>query len=158
MKLNITGVPSTEGCITVTKSPTPKPGVETTAELLTKATQLHIQDVGNGIDFIIARLQEAKRGHDHTKLENMGLFLEAFNSGFTDKRYYEMHKASEKHHLGENFTELTLIDLLEHMVDGIVAGKARAGGVYPFNIPPALLASMVTNTAKLIETNITVID
>ena len=142
--------------IEVTPSPTTTPGTPVDATTLELSTRMHVEDVKRGIDFIVHKLNEAKLSHDHTKFEQLELFLAAYNSGFKDDAFFKMHRTSERHHLDPSIKDINLLDILEHMVDGIVAGKARKGTVYPFKLAPELLEAAVTNTAKLIESHVVI--
>lgn len=72
-----------------------------------------------------------------------------------------MHKREERHHLdtpdGER-DDVNMLDVLEWIVDGVMAGKARSGEYYFRPISDELLQKALTNTIKLLLDNVQVVD
>ena len=129
-------------------------------ESLRSDTESHISDVQKGIEFIITKLKEAGEKHDHTKLEHMDDFFAALSSNSVkDSQWYRMHTTEERHHLKTHVPDdVTLVDVLEHVIDCTMAGLARSGQVYDIDIDPAVLQLAVQNTSKMIIENTKVMD
>jgi len=128
-----------------------------TQEILRESTINHIDDVSNGMTWFTDRCAVAADRHDHTKLDREGLtqFTEDFNNlkggaEFTNGKWYQRHISEERHHLTERVPEdVDLVDVLEHIVDSVVAAMARKGEMtYGVNIPSEVLQLAVANTVK----------
>ncbi len=130
-------------------------GLDVTIDRLKSSTESHISDVVAGMNFIADLLKERAISHDHTKIENMEQFHAALTSGhIKDSDWYKMHVTSERHHLLSHVpNNVTLIDVMEHLVDCTMAGLARSGSVYDIVIPPEVLALAVSNTVELLKRN-----
>lgn len=124
-------------------------------------TMSHIDDVGVGIDFIINLLKSAKLQHDHTKLDELDRFYADFSTGavndnFKSLAWWQLHM-QERHHLNDRVPDdVTLVDVIEMVVDCCMAGMARSGEVYDIDIPNDVLQLAVQNTKKLLIENIEV--
>jgi hypothetical protein len=157
MKFSISGPTEPMVTIRVYKSPAQTPGTPIDKSVLEHATKLHVDDVGAIIDFMIQRLTKIKEMHDHTKFEKMDDLLRGYNTGFKDDIFWNYHKTQERHHLDPSVKDVDLLDILENIVDGVAAGMARKGEVYPFKFSPELLTLAVANTAKLIEKHVQIV-
>lgn len=129
-------------------------------ETLRTDTESHISDVQKGIEFICEKLREAGRNHDHTKLELFDDFFAAISSGAVkESQWYRTHTTTERHHLKTHVpNDVTLIDVIEAVVDCTMAGLARSGTVYDIDIDPNVLALAAQNTSKMIIDNTKVHD
>ena len=121
---------------------------EVSKETLMASTVQHIRDVQAAMRLFSAMIEGAGSRHDTHKLETIDQFHDAFTGGFEDETWWNEHK-KERHHLPD-IEDLNLIDLLEHVADCVMAGKARSGQVYLTNIAPTVLAKAVKNTFKLL--------
>jgi len=96
--------------------------------------------------------------HDVTKLDMLDgvktgtWFYEYLSGGLKDPSWWNMHKSVERHHLAWDgvMEDVTLIDIIESLADGVAAGCARRGkeNVYMPEIKPELLVKAVENTFK----------
>jgi len=126
---------------------------------LLRSTAMHIDDVRKGICFIASLLADRAMDHDKTKISDFDQFYHDFKTGFQDTTWWLMHKEQERHHLSfpnvdKDCDGINLIDILECVVDGVMAGIARSGKYYPITISSERLQLAVQNTAKLLLENI----
>ena len=128
-------------------------------EELLKNSKQHISDVGKGINFLMDLLELAGQKHDFTKIDNIDEFYSDFQTDFKKTDWWKMHQDKERHHFNSRKyiqKDVNLIDVLEQIVDGVMAGMARKGK-YRKEIPDAkLLLKAYENTAKLLLDNITI--
>jgi len=122
------------------------------------ATAYHIDDVSEGLEYFADLLKAAGKNHDHTKSENMEEFHRALESGrIKNSRWYKMHITEERHHLIAKVPDdVTLIDVLEHLVDCVMAGTARSGEIFDIDLPNGLLKRAHKNTVELLKKQIKV--
>lgn len=132
-----------------------------TKEQLLESSKSHIEDVRKGILALIDELQTAAIKHDHTKIESIDLFHADFKTGFKNTTWWEMHQRVERHHFNNSEfaqDDINLIDVLEQIIDGVMAGMARSG-TYRKEVPsPELLVKAYENTAKMLLDKIEVLD
>lgn len=124
-------------------------------KVLLKESKLHIQDVMMGMSYLSTLIKMAGINHDHTKLSHIDNFFDNFKNGFKEghQDWWEMHQKTERHHLKkEEFIQedVNLIDILEQIVDGVMAGLARSGKYRQEEISPELLKKAYDNTIKLL--------
>lgn len=127
-----------------------------TKDELAKSTALHIADVRRGMDWVARRIHEIGERHDWTKID----FLEDFYRQFRKAQvtgewgvgwYDEIHIAKERHHLESRCPDdVTLLDVLERIVDGVMAGMARNGKYEPRPLDPAILERAYMNTQTML--------
>lgn len=147
-----------------------------TKEQLKKSSETHMQDVDKALQWFIGeirmktqRMYYATGGltypHDYDKLENLDQFHEDFVSQdgvpFIEKTWYKNHLKVNRHHLdreGGVPEDVTLIDVLEHVADVVMAGMARAGDVFPVNLPDELLQTAVANTVEMLKSCVNVVE
>lgn len=118
----------------------------------------HKKDVSSIMFNIAEKLIENAMKHDHTKLDYVNQFyndmcrsIEDKNVNFKDLPWYNVHVATERHHINDGVKEDTnLLDIIEMLADGVAAGYARKGSVYPANIDKEVLYKAFQNTFKLI--------
>ena len=122
------------------------------------ATANHIDDVAKGLEYFADLLRAAGKSHDHTKSENMEEFHRALESGrIKNSRWYKMHITEERHHLiAKAPDDITLIDVLEHLVDCVMAGTARSGEIFDIDLSNGLLQRAHKNTVELLKKQIKV--
>jgi len=125
-------------------------------ELLINSYQ-HIKDVIKGIEFLSLLLNKRALNHDNTKLSHIDQFHEDFKTGFSKTDWWEMHQKRERHHFNNKSyikDDIDLLDVIEQIVDGVMAGMARSGE-YRIEIPEAdLLLEAYKNTTKILLDNI----
>jgi hypothetical protein len=127
-------------------------------ELLT-ASMEHINHVGAGMHFFIQKLNYVILTHDITKLTHFNWFHDDFLTGFKQVGWYQFHKEKERHHISSPDgvrDDVDVIDLIEHLVDCVMAGMARTGEVYPINLSNELLQNIVKNTVAKLKNEIVV--
>ena len=128
-------------------------------ELLT-ASRSHIEDVRKGCEFFADMLVEAGTRHDHTKIEHIDEFFSDYASdlagaSFKSAKWYSERHLNERHHLTDKCPDdVTLIDVLERIIDITMAGMARSGSVFSGTISSEILQAAYTNTVKLLQSNI----
>lgn len=128
-------------------------------EQLTKSSEQHIRDVQKGLYFISGKLGDAARLHDYTKITKNVDFHKDFSCNFATKDWLDYHYAMERHHImapGGLRDDVNLVDVLEHIVDCVMAGKARTGIIFPIVIDPEILQKAVDNTVKMLGREIVV--
>ena len=129
-------------------------------ELLENSKQ-HINDVKQGMTFLGNLIKLQGDEHDYTKITHIKEFHNDFKNGFKDgfTSWWEMHQQVERHHLkNEQFIQddVNLIDILEQIADGVMAGLARSGEYRQEPISPDLLKKAYDNTVKLLISNVSV--
>lgn len=122
----------------------------------------HIEDVRQGMAFFANMACVAGIDHDKTKITNINEFHNDFKNGFKEGHtsWWEMHQKEERHHLkNEAFIQedVNLIDILEQITDGVMAGLARSGEYRQEPLSPELLKRAYDNTVKLLLANVKVI-
>jgi len=121
----------------------------------------HIEDVNLGISFFIQMLKDAAINHDKDKLTGLAHFHSDFITGFKETGWWDNHRKITRHHLLQEDgipKDVNLIDVLEMIVDCVMAGMGRTGDVYPLNIAPETLMKAFENTANLLKKQIIVMD
>jgi len=127
-----------------------------TEEELRRSTEMHIEDVRRGMAWLGRRLTDIGWRHDWTKTEFFNEFYKQFSkaqeTGDWGKGWYdEIHVVEERHHLEARCPDdVTLLDVLEQIVDCVCAGKARTGKFEPRPLDPAILEKAYMNTQKMI--------
>ena len=136
---------------------------DVTKEMLIKDTKSHIEDVSNGCNFFADMLINAGKNHDHTKIDYIDEFYDNFKTrqqgdNFKKLGWWEKH-LTERHHLNDRVPDdVNLIDVMEMIIDCVMAGKARSGEVYEIIIKPDIIIRAINNTQKLLENNIEVVE
>jgi hypothetical protein len=130
-------------------------------EEVLNATYSHVDDVKKGIDFLIDMLVFKANHHDYTKFTNIDEFYSNFQTGFKTQSWYEYHQTIERHHLANPQyiqEDVNLLDVIEHLVDGVMAGLARSGEYRKDLITDETLRKAFDNTVKLLLNEVKVID
>lgn len=124
-------------------------------EQLLESSYQHIGDVKKGLLYLVTRLVDVACNHDSTKISGIDQFHSDFISGFKTTSWWDKHRQQERHHLssGDGVPEdVDLIDVLEFLVDGVMAGLGRSGQYRKEKLPEGLLERALNNTVtKLIE-------
>lgn len=123
-----------------------------TKNQLLKASSQHISDVKQGVEFLAKRLIRAGEDHDYTKISGIDQFHADFIGGFKSTTWWDNHRKKERHHLSSLDgipNDVNLIDVMEFLVDGIMAGLARAGKYRQETFPTWLLEKAFNNTIDL---------
>lgn len=128
-------------------------------EQLLNSSKQHISDVSQGLYFLIDKIKKTAQKHDFTKINNIEDFYNDFKTGFKNTYWWNMHQQEERHHFNtKEFIkeDVDLIDVLEQIVDGVMAGMARSGQ-YREEIPDTeLLLRAYRNTIRLLLDNLEV--
>jgi hydrogenase maturation factor HypF (carbamoyltransferase family) len=127
---------------------------------LLKNSKQHVGDVRKGLNYLKDLLREAGKNHDFTKLTLIDDFHSDFKTGFKRTYWWRKHQQMERHHFNTKKyiqKDVNLIDVLEQITDGVMAGMARSGK-YRKEVPDAkLLLKAYENTAKLLLDKIEII-
>ena len=132
-----------------------------TEETLMVSSKQHIEDIRKGLDFFCNKLREAADKHDFDKITEIKWFHEDFKTGFKQTGWWDNHRKVNRHHIDKTDgipEDVNLIDVIEHIVDCVMAGMARTGTIYPLKLDSDLLQNAFSNTVELLKNNITVGD
>lgn len=130
-----------------------------TKEQLYESSIQHIGDVKKGIRLFQDMLTVAATMHDLDKLTEIDHFHSDFIGGFKETGWWDNHRKVSRHHLLQEDgipIDVNLIDVLDMIVDCVMAGMGRTGTVYPLDISPELLNHAFNNTVKLLKEQIIV--
>ena len=135
---------------------------EVSKHTLYESSKQHIGDVKKGLQFLQALLDNAADIHDHDKLSDIDGFHRDFVKGFEppNTTWWQKHKQVNRHHVNDPAgvpRGVNLIDILEMVVDHVMAGKGRSGEVRIGTLPPEVLADALENTYKLLIDNVEVV-
>lgn len=128
-----------------------------TEEELRKSTEMHIDDVRKGLAYLSKLLKERGERHDWTKLRYMPSFYKQFReaqkTGCWGNGWYDkIHTKQERHHIEDACPkDVNLLDVLEHIVDGVMAGLARSGEYRQDIIGAGILERAYANTQRLLR-------
>lgn len=128
-----------------------------TKEQLLESSVQHIGDIRAGLMFFAQKLFEQSVAHDHDKISDIDGFHADFRTGFAQKGWWDKHRMVNRHHLTAEDgipMDVNLIDVLDFIVDCVMAGMARSGSVYPLALPPELLEKAFQNTVTLLKANV----
>lgn len=132
----------------------------TTKETLLKSSYQHISDVQEGLRFLESMVRKAAANHDTDKITDIDTFHRDFITGFKLTEWWDKHRKINRHHLNEEDgipDDVNLIDIMDFIVDCVMAGMARSGSVYPLKLSPELLERSFQNTVELMKRNILVV-
>ena len=140
-------------------------GNPTKEELLNSSLQ-HIGDVQKGLDFFRCMLCNAGKRHDFTKVDEAGIdaFYEAFAGKMIDDEFkagpwFQRHIKEERHHMKDYMhPDINLIDVIERVVDIVMAGMGRSGVVYEDMLDAEMLQTAYANTIELLKNNVKVVE
>ena len=128
-------------------------------EQLKESSVQHIGDVKKGLEFIKSMIDAAAFNHDFDKLASLDHFHADFIGGFKETGWWDKHRKINRHHLLQKDgipADVNLVDVLDMIVDCVMAGMGRTGSVYPLNIDPAVLVTAFNNTVSLLKSQIKV--
>ena len=132
-----------------------------TKETLYQSSLQHIEDVRKGLSFFQAMLSDSATFHDHDKISDIDGFHRDFITGFKKTTWWDNHRKINRHHLlaDDGVPEnVNLIDVLDMIVDCVMAGMGRTGTIYPLNISPEVLMRAFNNTVSILKDEIFVSD
>ena len=132
-----------------------------TKDQLLKSSHQHISDVRQGLTFLIGMLVRAGEKHDHTKISGIDQFHADFIGGFKSTTWWDNHRKEERHHLAQLDgipNDVNLIDVVEFLMDGVMAGLARSGSYRKEIFPHWLLEKAFNNTVDLMLKEVVVKD
>jgi hypothetical protein len=128
---------------------------------LLESSKPHIHDVKLGMDFLKGLMDEAAAQHDFDKITNIDQFHEDFLTGFKQTIWWDKHRKLNRHHLKEEDgvpDDVNLIDVLDMIVDCVMAGMGRSGEVYPLELPAKVLKAAFDNTVEMMKAQVVVED
>ena len=123
-------------------------------EQLFKSSVQHITDVKKAMTFFTNMLDEAADRHDFDKLTDIDQFHEDFKTGFKQTIWWDNHRIVNRHHLLQDDgvpADVNLVDVMELIVDCVMAGMGRTGEVYPLEIKPEVLKKAFDNTVDMLK-------
>lgn len=126
-------------------------------EQLLASSHQHIGDVQRVMMVLVQGMCEAAQSHDWTKISNIREFHDDFKTGFETQEWYKMHKAVERHHIASDDgvrPNVNLVDVMEHIVDCVVAGIARTGEVTPLKVSSETLQLAFQNTVEIVKAQV----
>ena len=85
------------------------------------------------------------------------MFYKDFKNNFKTHQWYDLHKAEQRHHINDEDgikDDIDLIDVIQHLVDGVMAGIARSGKYIKNNISQDLLQKAFNNSVDKLLKNI----
>ena len=151
--------------IEISKSPTADTRTCEVSEVgiyqLRESSKHHIEDVRKGINFFKGLMDEAASKHDWDKLEDLEGFYKDFKNDFKTDAWYQNHLKVNRHHLmsEEGVPEdVNLIDVMEMVVDCVMAGLSRSGDVYDLEVSSDVLQKSLKNTVDLLKSVVKVVD
>ena len=128
---------------------------------LRESSLQHIEDVRKGMEYMKRLIDASVAVHDHDKLSGLDAFHADFVTGFEQTGWWDNHRKVNRHHLlAEDGVpaDVNLIDVLDMIVDCVMAGMGRTGSVYPLTIKPEVLMVAFQNTVEKLKTQVVVID
>ena len=128
-------------------------------ETLLASSHQHIADVREGLRFLESMVRKAAENHDYDKITDIDGFHRDFLTGFKQTEWWDKHRVLNRHHLNMEDgvrDDVNLIDVMDFIVDCIMAGMARSGEVYPLLLPVGLLNKAFQNTVELMKRNVMV--
>ena len=128
---------------------------------LIASSEQHIGDVEKGLEFFMALLRNSAILHDVDKISGIDSFHSDFIGGFANTTWWDNHRKVSRHHLLSADgvpSDVNLIDVLEMIVDCVMAGMGRTGTVYPLEIKPDVLMAAFNNTVELLKNEVVVED
>lgn len=132
----------------------------TSKDTLLASSHQHIADVRQGLRYFGDLLAKAAANHDFDKITDIDGFHRDFVTGFSQTEWWDRHRVLNRHHLNMEDgvrDDVNLIDVLDFIVDCVMAGMARSGSVYPLALSSDLLERAFQNTVSLLKKNVQVI-
>jgi len=130
-----------------------------TKDTLLASSKQHVEDVSKGMSFFIGKMEEAIKNHDHDKFTGIDQFHSDFVGGWKDTTWFDNHLKVNRHHLltPEGVpSDVNLVDVIEMVVDCVMAGMGRSGSVYDLDIKPEVLMKAFKNTVEMLKEEVVV--
>jgi hypothetical protein len=130
-----------------------------TKKQLRDSSLQHIRDVFLGMRYFQALLEGSAHRHDADKLTDIDGFHRDFIGGFANTTWWDNHRKIARHHLlaADGVpADVNLVDVLDMIVDCVMAGMGRSGSVYPLQIDSTVLMTAFTNTVELLKREVVV--
>lgn len=130
-----------------------------TKDQLLQSSLSHLYDVHRGLAFFAGLITEAAGRHDYDKLSDIDGFHADFLTGFKQTEWWDRHRRLNRHHLTMEDgvrEDVNLVDVLDFIVDCVMAGSARSGSVYELHLPAELLEKAFQNTVELLKSQVVV--
>lgn len=132
-------------------------------DTLYKSSYQHIMDVQRGLAFFGYLLKDASDRHDYDKLLDIDGFHADFLTGFKVTEWWDRHRKLNRHHLNMEDgmpDDVNLIDVLDMIADGVMAGAARSGidQVYQPQLTDEVLRRAFVNTFELLKAQVRVVE
>jgi len=131
----------------------------TTKETLLASSRTHIGDVVKAMAFFSSKLFAAAGEHDYDKLTDIDGFHCDFLTGFKQTGWWDNHRKVSRHHLLQPDgvpEDVNLIDVVDMIVDCVMAGMGRSGSVYPLDLDAGVLMRAFQNTVELLKAQVVV--
>lgn len=128
-------------------------------ETLLASSRQHIGDVRAGLNLLRDLLAEAGDRHDYDKVSDIDGFHADFVTGFKQTGWWDRHRTLNRHHLPDKDgipADVNLVDVLDMIVDCVMAGMARTGSVYPLKIDSGVLMDAFQNTVEMLKKEVVV--
>lgn len=132
-----------------------------TKEQLLMSSIQHRDDVKQGFEFFTRMIEKQTWKHDLDKLSDIDGFHRDFLTGFKQTEWWDNHRKVNRHHLLQEDgvpADVNLIDVLDMVVDCVMAGMGRSGDVYPLDIDPKVLMDAFQNTVELLKKEVRVVE
>lgn len=134
-------------------------------EQFQEANDMHRADVASVMHELSRIVDIAGKMHDFTKKSQEKMFYRDFlatmnsSADFVASEWYQVHVHAERHHLSSYCpVDVTLIDIMEMLVDCVCAGMARSGEVRDLELNNEIMSAAVKNTVDLIKSMIVLED
>jgi len=104
-------------------------------------------------------LHKASEKHDFDKLTGLDHFHSDFKTNFKECGWWDNHRKVNRHHIDKDDgvpDDVNLVDVIEHLVDCVMAGMARSGSVYDLKLPEKVLQKAFKNTVEMLKDNVKV--
>lgn len=131
---------------------------DVTLEQFREANQMHRDDVMNVMDELSCMLKTQGEDHDWTKVSFEDKLYQDFMSSlkgemsFASGVWYKVHVATESHHpLSYCHDDITLLDIIEMVVDCVCAAKTRGVLTELREVDTAILMKALQNTVSLVD-------
>ncbi|MGI8542389.1 MAG: hypothetical protein ACR2MD_02795 [Aridibacter sp.] len=130
-----------------------------TKKQLLESSEQHIEDVKKGMAFFTQMLEQSAERHDWDKFCGIEHFHKDFITGFQNTEWWDNHRKVNRHHLLQEDgipEDVNLVDVMEFIVDCVMAGMGRTGSVYPLELNEKVLYRAFQNTVELLKKQIVV--
>lgn len=134
------------------------------SETLLESTMEHRRNVADGMDYLADLIHRRGQLHDYTKIgDYFPLFKDTVlqglsNEEFEKSEWKQLHLHQERHHLNGNVpVDVNLVDVIEMLVDVVMAGNGRSGQLSSYYCKiqdPAVLERAYWNTILLLDSKI----